>query len=60
LKRANINTIGDLIQYSPEELLLLKNFGKRSFEEVQLLLNQIGFQLRVGNEVDKKKLIKIN
>lgn len=54
LKRANINTIGDLLQHSPEELLLLKNFGKRSLEEVQLLLNQIGFQLRIGNEFNKK------
>lgn len=54
LKRANINTIGDLLQYSAEELLLLKNFGKRSLEEVQLLLNQIGFQLRLKNDVDKK------
>lgn len=54
LKRANINTIGDLLQYSPEELLLLKNFGKRSLEEVQLLLYQIGFQLRIGIENEKK------
>ena len=45
LKRANINTIGDLIKYSSDELLLLKNFGKRSLEEVQTLLNRIGFQL---------------
>jgi DNA-directed RNA polymerase subunit alpha len=54
LKRAKINTIGDLLQYSPEELLLLKNFGKRSLEEVQLLLKQIGFKLRIGNQIDKK------
>lgn len=54
LKRANINTIGDLLQHSPEDLLLLKNFGKRSLEEVQFLLNQIGFQLRVGSTSDKK------
>jgi DNA-directed RNA polymerase subunit alpha len=46
LKRANINTIGDLIQYSSDELLLLKNFGKRSLEEVQILLKRIGFQLQ--------------
>lgn len=54
LKRANINTISDLLQYSSEELLLLKNFGKRSLEEVQLLLHQLGFQLRNGNEIEKK------
>lgn len=54
LKRANIHTIGDLLQYSSEELLLLKNFGKRSLEEVQILLHQIGFQLKIGNNNDKK------
>lgn len=56
LKRANINTIGDLLQYSSEELLLLKNFGKRSLEEVQLILNRIGFQLRIKNELDTKTI----
>lgn len=46
LKKANINTIGDLIEYTPEDLLVLKNFGKRSLEEVQFRLNQIGFSLK--------------
>lgn len=53
LKRAKINTIGDLLQYSEEDLLLLKNFGKRSLEEVQLLLHQIGFQLKKNSEILK-------
>ena len=32
LKRANINTVNDLLQYSPDELLLLKNnkYNKKS------------------------------
>ena len=34
LKRANINTIGELLKYSPEELLEFKNFGKKSADEV--------------------------
>jgi len=46
LKKANINTIGDLIEYTPEDLLVLKNFGKRSLEEVQFRLNQIGLSLK--------------
>jgi DNA-directed RNA polymerase subunit alpha len=54
LKRAKINTIGDLLQYSEEELLLLKNFGKRSLEEVQLLLHQLGFQLRKHPESERE------
>jgi DNA-directed RNA polymerase subunit alpha len=34
LKRAQINTIGDLLDYSPEKLLELKNFGRKSADEV--------------------------
>lgn len=45
LKRANINTIGDLIEYSAAQLLLLKNFGKRSLKEVEKNLLQIGLCL---------------
>lgn len=46
LKRANINIIGDLLNYSRDELLLLKNFGKRSLEEVEISLSQIGMRLK--------------
>nr|ACQ90797.1 alpha subunit of RNA polymerase [Neglectella solitaria] len=46
LKRANIHTIDNLLQYSSEELLLLKNFGTRSLEEVLNILQQIGLNLR--------------
>jgi DNA-directed RNA polymerase subunit alpha len=34
LKRANINTIGDLLRYSPNKLKELKNFGRKSANEV--------------------------
>jgi DNA-directed RNA polymerase subunit alpha len=34
LKRANINTLGELLNYSSEELLEFKNFGKKSADEV--------------------------
>lgn len=54
LKRAKINTINDLLQYSAEELLLLKNFGKRSLEEVQILLHQMGFHLKKTTTHQKK------
>ena len=38
LKKAQINTVGDLLQYTPEQLLELKNFGKKSAEEVFLAI----------------------
>merc|ERR1712226_367193 len=34
LKRENINTVGDLLKYSPEKLQELKNFGKKSADEI--------------------------
>lgn len=53
LKRAKIHTINDLLQYSAEELLLLKNFGKRSLEEVVILLQNLGFHLKEETNNDK-------
>lgn len=47
LKRANIETVFDLLKYSREDLLLLKNFGKRSLEEVETALFQMGLELPV-------------
>ena len=38
LKRAKINTIGDLLKYSPEKLQELKNFGRKSADEVFVTL----------------------
>ena len=47
LKRAQINTIGDLLQYSPEKLQELKNFGRKSANEVfSTLKNKLGIVLK--------------
>ena len=35
LKRANINTVGELISFSEEELMKFKNFGGKSLLEVK-------------------------
>lgn len=46
LKRAQINTIGDLLKYSPEKLQELKNFGRKSADEVfTTLKNKLGIVL---------------
>lgn len=34
LKKAKINTVGDLLEYSPDKLQELKNFGRKSADEV--------------------------
>ena len=38
LKRAQVNTIGDLIGLTPKELLQITNFGEKSLQEVQDVL----------------------
>jgi DNA-directed RNA polymerase subunit alpha len=47
LKKAKINTVGDLLQYSPEKLQELKNFGRKSADEVfSTLKNKLGIILK--------------
>ncbi len=46
LKRAGIQTVGDLISKSEGELAAIPNFGKKSIDEVVETLNQRGLTLR--------------
>ena len=47
LKKAQINTVGDLLQYSPEKLQDLKNFGRKSADEVfSTLKDKLGIILK--------------
>ncbi len=46
LKRAQINSVADLLDYSQEDLLEIKNFGAKSAEEViQALQDRLGITL---------------
>nr|YP_010199045.1 RNA polymerase subunit alpha [Hydropuntia urvillei]UAD88494.1 RNA polymerase subunit alpha [Hydropuntia urvillei] len=46
LKRAQIHSISDLLDYSHDELLEIKNFGQKSAEEViEALENKLGIKL---------------
>lgn len=49
LKRAQINTINDLVNYSREELLEIKNFGRKSVDEVILALEK-RFNIKLNDE----------
>ncbi|MGI8461977.1 MAG: DNA-directed RNA polymerase subunit alpha, partial [Solirubrobacterales bacterium] len=46
LKRAGIQTVGDLVQKSESELNAIPNFGKRSTDEVIEALTALGLSLR--------------
>ena len=43
LKRASINTVGDLIGKTREEMSKIRNLGQKSLEEIELKLNELGF-----------------
>jgi DNA-directed RNA polymerase subunit alpha len=51
LKRSNVHTLKDLLQYSQEDLLELKNFGQKSASEVCASLES-----RFGQTLPKRKL----
>jgi DNA-directed RNA polymerase subunit alpha len=45
LKRAGINTVDDLINKSPDDMMKVRNLGKKSFDEVREKLVSLGFDL---------------
>ena len=45
LKRANINTVADLINKTGEEMMKVRNMGKKSLDEVQKKLEMMGLSL---------------
>jgi DNA-directed RNA polymerase subunit alpha len=49
LKRVGIETIGDLVMKTENELAAIPNFGKKSIEEVKETLSQHGLNLRGDN-----------
>jgi len=49
LKRVGIETIGDLVMKTEQELAAIPNFGKKSIEEVRETLSQHGLHLRGEN-----------
>jgi DNA-directed RNA polymerase subunit alpha len=47
LKRAQVNTVGELCEKSPDDLLAITNFGQKSLDEVLAKLDERGLSLRV-------------
>ena len=46
LKRAQVNTVGELLQKSEDDLLAITNFGQKSLDEVIVKLDERGLSLR--------------
>ncbi len=46
LKRAQVNTVGELVLKTPDDLLAITNFGQKSLDEVLQKLDERGLSLR--------------
>jgi DNA-directed RNA polymerase subunit alpha len=46
LKRAGINTVQELITKTEEDMMKVRNLGRKSLEEVQEKLAELGLSLR--------------
>ena len=50
LRRANINTVGDLVKSTAKDLLAITNFGHKSLEEVNIKLDSLGLSIAAEDE----------
>ena len=50
LKRAGINTVAELINKTPDEMMKVRNLGRKSLEEVLAKLKELGLQLNEGED----------
>ena len=50
LKRAQINTVEDLTNRTEEDMMKVRNLGRKSLDEVVAKLNSLGFDLRRDEE----------
>lgn len=50
LKSNNIKTLGDIVSYTEQDLLKLKNFGKKSLKELEEIVHQFGLEFGLNVE----------
>ena len=50
LKRAGINTVQELTNKTPEDMMKVRNLGRKSLEEVLVKLKELGLELSQGEE----------
>ena len=57
LKRASINSMSELLKKSEHDLLNIKNFGKKSSDEVIERLHHFGLDLAPNPEMDEEGMV---
>ena len=50
LKRAGINTVEELCNHTPEDMMKVRNLGRKSLEEVLAKLKELGLELRSSEQ----------
>ncbi len=50
LKRAGINTVQELINKTPEDMMKVRNLGRKSLEEVQAKIKELGLEFSSSEE----------
>jgi DNA-directed RNA polymerase subunit alpha len=50
LKRAGINTVEELCNHTPEDMMKVRNLGRKSLEEVLAKLKELGLELNSGEQ----------
>ena len=50
LRRAGINTVKDLIEKTEDDMLKVRNLGKKSLEEVMKKIDDLGLKLKDKDE----------
>ncbi|MCI5500773.1 MAG: DNA-directed RNA polymerase subunit alpha [Lachnospiraceae bacterium] len=50
LKRAGINTVEELCNRTPEDMMKVRNLGRKSLEEVLAKLKELGLSLNIGDD----------
>ncbi|MBQ1511678.1 MAG: DNA-directed RNA polymerase subunit alpha [Selenomonadaceae bacterium] len=50
LKRADINTVADLAEKSEDDMMKVRNLGRKSLEEVKKKLEELGLSLKQNND----------
>ncbi|MBI3082229.1 MAG: hypothetical protein HYY94_04860, partial [Gemmatimonadetes bacterium] len=60
LKNSNINTLGDLVRYSEEDMLKVKNVGEKALGEIAELLRREGLNFGMEFEETDGTLVVTN
>ena len=52
LKRAGINTVQELCSKTPDEMMKVRNLGRKSLDEVMEKLKELGLKLNMGTDIE--------